>query len=222
MNERDDQKMQQRLRSPRSAAAAGIIFSLLIGVIMIVVLRSLPADVSELSGDNLSVFLDSANLAIGLVPLAGIAFLWFMGVSRDLLGNKEDQFFSTVFTGSGLLFLAMTFVWASVGATLTYGIKEYPELVIGSGIYVLGYRMMRELMGTFALSMAGAYVFSTGTIWLRTGVVPRWMAFTSWGVAAVLIVSGLLPWWVQMLFPAWVFLVSFYILVHTRRYHDDA
>ncbi len=221
MNKRDERDMQQRLRSPRSAAVAGIIFSLLIGVIMLLILRSLPADSTELGRDDLNLFLDGAALAVGLVPLAGIAFLWFMGVTRDLLGNKEDQFFSTVFTGSGLLFLSMTFVWASVAVTLIYGLKELPEQMIGSGIYVMGHRLMRELMGTFALSMAGAYVFSTGTIWLRTGVVPRWMAFASWGVAAVLIVSGLLPWWIQMLFPAWVFLVSVYILVRARR-RDDA
>ena len=44
-----------------------------------------------------------------LVPFAGIAFLWFIGVVRDQLGEVEDRLFSTVFLGSGLLFLAMLF-----------------------------------------------------------------------------------------------------------------
>jgi hypothetical protein len=52
-------------------------------------------------------------------PFAGIAFLWFIGVVRDRLGHLEDQFFPTVFFGSGLLFLAMTFASAALaGGTL--------------------------------------------------------------------------------------------------------
>jgi phosphoglucomutase len=40
----------------------------------------------------------TVTLALSLLPFAGIAFLWFMGVVRDLL---------TVFFRSGLLFLPM-------------------------------------------------------------------------------------------------------------------
>jgi hypothetical protein len=43
------------------------------------------------------------------VPFAGIAFLWFIGVVRERLGEIEDRLFSTVFLRSGLLFLAMLF-----------------------------------------------------------------------------------------------------------------
>ena len=46
--------------------------------------------------------------------LCGIAFLWFIGVLRDRLGAQEDQFFATVFFGSGLLFLAMLFTAAAI------------------------------------------------------------------------------------------------------------
>ena len=49
-------------------------------------------------------------IALNLLPFAGIAFLWFIGVVRDRLGEGEDRFFATVFLGSGLLFVAMLFV----------------------------------------------------------------------------------------------------------------
>ena len=52
------------------------------------------------------------------MPFAGISFLWFIGVVRDGFGRYEDKFFSTVFLGSGLLFLAMMFVATAVGAGL--------------------------------------------------------------------------------------------------------
>ncbi len=53
-------------------------------------------------------------MALNLVPFAGVAFLWFIGVLRDRLGQQEDRFFATVFFGSGLLFLAMLFAAAAV------------------------------------------------------------------------------------------------------------
>ena len=37
------------------------------------------------------------SLALNLVPYAGIAFLWFMGVIRDRLGDLEIVFFQRSF-----------------------------------------------------------------------------------------------------------------------------
>ena len=151
------------------------------------------------------------------MPIAGIAFLWFMGVARDLLGHLEDQFFSTIFTGSGLLFLGMIFIWAAIGGTLLYGYSVNPGLMIEGGIYMFGRRLMFEIITVFAMSMAGAYVFSSGSIWLRTGVLPHWMAILTWAVAVVLWLNAILGWWVMLIFPVWVFLISIYILSVSQR-----
>ena len=59
---------------------------------------------------------DSVALALNLIPFAGVAFLWFIGVLRDRLGELEDRFFATVFLGSGLLFLVMLFVAGALWA----------------------------------------------------------------------------------------------------------
>ena len=67
-------------------------------------------------------------MALGLVPFAGIAFLWFVGVIRDRIGEHEDRFFATVFLGSGLLFVAMVFV----GAAAVGGLLSDPALQSGS------------------------------------------------------------------------------------------
>ena len=68
---------------------------------------------------------NTVALALNLVPFAGIAFLWFIGVLRDRLGELEDRFFATVFLGSGLLFLAMLFASAAVagGIIIAYAAK---------------------------------------------------------------------------------------------------
>src|SRR5438874_6333639 len=101
---------RQAIRTPRAAAVAGIIFAVLITISLVLIRLAIP---EELSGTNTAAWLQgnttTLTLALTLVPFAGIAFLWFIGVVRDRMGALEDQFFSTVFFGSGLLFLAMMF-----------------------------------------------------------------------------------------------------------------
>ena len=98
-------------RSRRSAAIAGIVFSLLLMAAMIMMRLALSEDSLEsLRSDESRRTL--IRLSLNLVPFAGIAFLWFIGVVRERLGQIEDRLFSTVFLGSGLLFLAMLFAGA--------------------------------------------------------------------------------------------------------------
>ena len=213
---------RRRLRSPRAAAIAGIIFSVLMSVSMVLFLVTIPADPTNISGAWLQRNANTISIVIGSVPIAGIAFLWFMGVARDLLGHLEDQFFSTVFTGSGLLFLATIFVWATIGGTILTGYAENLDTLIENGFYEFGRTLMRTIFGVYAMGMAGVYVFSTGSIWFRTGAVPRWLVLITWGVAVVLWFSAGLPWWVQLIFPAWVFLVSIYILNRSLRHQPES
>jgi hypothetical protein len=98
-----------RLKTPKAAAIAGIAFSLLMFAIFWLLQRSIPADPLE-SGAWLASNTKAVTLALNLVPFAGVAFLWFIGVLRDRLGQQEDRFFATVFFGSALSFLAMLFV----------------------------------------------------------------------------------------------------------------
>ena len=54
-------------------------------------------------------------------PSPGIAFLWFIGVLSDRLGELEDRFFATVFLGSGFLFLV--FAAVAGGIILAYAAR---------------------------------------------------------------------------------------------------
>jgi len=90
---------RMKLKTPRAAAIAGILFALLFGAGLVLIRLSVPADQAADSA-----WLDTNSrtlaLALNLVPYAGIAFLWFIGVIRDRLGDLEDRFFATVFLGS--------------------------------------------------------------------------------------------------------------------------
>ena len=101
------QLVQRGVRSPRSAALAGILYSLLIVTSMILLRTGAIVDPAEISSDWLEVRSAQASVVLVLVPFAGIAFLWFTGVIRDLLGELEDKFFATVFLGSGIIQVTM-------------------------------------------------------------------------------------------------------------------
>ena len=203
---------RSRLTTPRAAAIAGILFSLLLITSLVLVRISVPANPQD-AGEWLSRYSGTVTLALNLVPFAGIAFLWFIGVVRDRLGSNEDRFFATVFLGSGLLFLAMLFSSAAVtgGIISIYG--SSPSNLISSGVYTFGRTLTYELMTVYTMKMAGVFMISTCTLSLRTGIFPRWMAYLGMLLALVLLLTITLIPIAPLLFPLWVLLISVYILL---------
>ena len=65
---------------------------------------------------------------------------------------------------------------------------------------------------TYAIRMAAVFMMSLATIWLKTGVMPRWLVAISYLVAVGLLIAGDLSMWAVMAFPAWVLVVSGLIL----------
>ena len=120
-----------RLRAPRAAAIAGILFAILLMAGLGLIRLAVPANPLE-AGAWLQTRLNTVVLALNLVPFAGIAFLWFIGVLRDRLGEREDRFFATVFLGSGLLFLAMLFMSAAMVGGLIIAYTADPSRILGS------------------------------------------------------------------------------------------
>lgn len=107
------------------------------------------------------------SVALTLVPFAGIAFLWFMGVVRAHLGRLEDQFFSSVLVGSGLLFLAMTFVASAIAGGVAGGLCRRRSQLTASGVLIFGRALMYMIMNVYAIRMAGVFMISLGTIWFN-------------------------------------------------------
>jgi hypothetical protein len=201
------------LRTPRAAAVAGIVFSVLLIAAFVLLNLSVQGD-SVGAGRWLS---DPGRrtgivVALNLVPFAGIAFLWFIGVVRDRIGDREDRFFATVFLGSGLLFVGMLFVAAAVAGGLLADVALRSAAAIGPDTLTLAGKVTGLLLHVYAMRMAGVFTISTATITMRTQVIPRWIAFVGYGAALVMLVSiGLTPW-VELLFPAWILLLSVEIL----------
>ncbi len=199
------------LKAPRAGAIAGIVFSTLLIISLVLVRISVPANPQD-AGTWLSENWKTVSVALNLVPFAGIAFLWFLGVLRDRIGVYEDRFFATVFLGSGLLFLAMLFASSAMagGIIILYGAT--PAKLMESGIYTFGRIVVYQIVNVYALRMAGVFMITTCTLAIRTGIFPRWMAFLGYGLALLLLLSVGYFSWAPLALPLWVLLVSCHIL----------
>lgn len=209
---------RQALRTPRAAAIAGIVFAVLFTTTIALIRLAIPeglgrTTVSAGFQGNTTLI----SLALTLVPFAGIAFLWFVGVVRDHLGTSEDRFFSTVFFGSSLLFLAMMFASAAIAGGILASYSIEANTLIGSDIINFGRSVMYTITNVYAIRMAGVFMISLGTIWMRTRVMSRPFVFLTYGLALLLLLSSNLTLWLILVLPAWVFVISMYILIASLR-----
>ncbi|MEY6432830.1 hypothetical protein ABC977_10465 [Thioalkalicoccus limnaeus] len=207
---------RERWRAPRAAAIAGILFSVLLVTSLVLLRHAVPADPLE-AGAWLETRADLVKLALNLVPFSGIAFLWFVGVLRDRLGEREDRLLATVFLGSAVLFLAMLFLSAAVAGGLIIAHAAEPERLLGSESFTVARAMTYEIMNVYAIKMAGVFMIVTSTVVLRTGFIARWLAFAGYGLAALLLFSGRHLEGILLVFPLWVFSVSVHILIDNLR-----
>jgi hypothetical protein len=207
------------LRTPRSAAVAGVLFALLYGAALVMIRLAFPRDITAAADWRLSNA-SLAATAVQLLAYAGIAFLWFMGVVRTRIGAREDRFLSTVFTGSGYLFLAMTFASGAVASGLLSRFVQLGaeggagDAGVEGGGFAVGARIAYELSNVYGIRMAGVFMVSLGTLCLRTGAMPRGFVWLTYLLALVLLLATPYTLWVTIVFPLWVLAFSVYLLIH--------
>ncbi len=214
--------LRASLRTPRAAGVAGIVFSLLLGSALVLIRLAAPSGAAE----GAVWLTDPAKrrsivLALNLVPFAGIAFLWFIGVIRDRIGEREDRFFATVFLGSGLLFVGMLFV----GAAVAGGMLASPGIAEGrlpsQELWELERRITFTLINLYAVRMGAVFILSTTTIGMRTQVIPSWLAVVGFAAGAILLFGVNISTWVNLVLPAWALLLSLNILVRGAGVNEE-
>ena len=212
----------KNLKSHRAAAIAGILFSMILILVFWLLRISVPDDPQE-PGSWLKSESSTVALAVNLVPFAGIAFLWFIGVLRDRLGEREDKFFATVFFGSGLLFLAMLFAAAAAAGALIISFEAAPAQLINSATFHFARAAAYVLMNVYAVKMAGVFMITTSTLAIYTGFTPRWLSILGYILALLLLFGSYYLSWSFIVFPLWVLVMSTHILmVQMRGPHADA
>jgi hypothetical protein len=204
------------LRTPKAAALAGIAFCILLIVIIWLLRQSIPGNPLD-GGEWISANARTVSVALNLVPFAGIAFLWFIGVLRDRLEEREDRFFATVFLGSALVFLAMLFAAAAIIGALILTATSVSSEQLDSLTFRFGRAAAFLIMNVYAVKMAGVFMISTSTILTYTGIAPRWIAILGFVLALALLIGSSYVTWSFVALPVWVMLISVYILLENYR-----
>ena len=208
--------LETDLRAIRAAGVAGLLFSVLLTVALVLMRLDPLGEFGDLTTGIVDVA-DSWLVALYLVPFAGIAFLWFLAVLRRRIGRGEDQFFATVFLGSGFLYIAMLFA-ADAAATAAVTAARAGGAHATDPTFVFGRALADALFYVFAVKMGAVFMLVSSNIGRRRGFLPRWLiAFGIIGALIMLLSVGFLEP-LALLFPLWVVFVSILLL----RAHPDS
>jgi hypothetical protein len=209
----------RQLRAPGAAGIAGLLFAVLFTSALVLLRHEAiyTADDAEL----VALFArgDDQRLVIGglyLAPFAGIMFLWFIAVIRDQIGELEDRFFATVFFGSGVLFVALLFVSAALATAPSVAVRYLGQPAPSATTIDLLRALSYTTTFAFENRAAGVFLFATATIGLKTGTFPRWFSVLSYVLGAVLLLAVSFVDWAILVLPAWVAVVSVFILIRER------
>jgi len=213
------EEASRRIRAPWAAGIAGLLFAVMYTAALVLlrggaVFAAGDGVVAQLyaRGEDLPAIIGGLYLA----PFAGIMFLWLIAVIRDQIGELEDQFFATVFLGSGILFVGLLFTAAAIATAPSVGFRYLDQPAPTAATVDLLRSLAYTVTFAFENRAAGVFLFATATIGLKSGVFPRWFAFASYLLGLVLIVAVTFLDWAILVLPAWVAIVSVLILRRER------
>jgi hypothetical protein len=208
------------VRPARRCAIAGATFAALLCAALLLLDRIPALDAPTL--DYLRFYLDGAGtlvtVGVYLVPLAGVAFLWFLFTLREALGRRDDDaIVGGLQLGTGIAFLCLLFAGAAALASAAF-------LQHRTGVFPLHMEAIRAhtslgytLVFLYGVRMAGAFMIATTTMATRRGLIPMWLSVAGYLAAVVLLIAAGNNPAVLILMPAWTFAVSLAIWAGSRR-----
>jgi hypothetical protein len=191
----------------------GIAFvALVVGWAIVIIAVSRPG--ADASADEIRSFFaddgDSGWLFFSsiLLGLAGLVFLPFLGSLRSVLRRAERGTgrLSAVAFGAGLVFTALLFVKNSIDLGIAIAV-EWQDLELDPGAYQLLDGVFAGLLMHEGVAL-GVLIGATSLIALRTGVFPRWLAWSGVVVAILSVLSLLLFGFPLILDLVWLLAVS--------------
>lgn len=199
------------------AAVAGIIFVVLY-VASFLLLSSTPLG-SASDQEILDYYADGTNLtltlaAMGLMPFAGIAFIWFMVALRAVggsTGKRVSRVVGHVQQATGIIFVALLFV-ATAALVATPAAIQFADAETDPIVARILPLLSSAILLMFGMRMAAMFVFTTSSIGLATGLLPRWFALAGYLVGLLLLLAFTFATWFVLLFAAWVLALCLLIL----------
>jgi len=159
---------------------------------------------------------DHVGLLLALLVIGTVAYLWFVGVVRSRLGERESRLVGTVFLGASVLLTGLVLVAASALAAPSI-LVDVGGQTPDPGAAALLRALAAVVLSVFTARVATLVMFSTASLGLRTGAFPRWLVVVTYVVGAAEFVNVTLAEPTLYVFPAWIALVSLVLLVRRPR-----
>lgn len=208
-------RIRSRMVSIEAAAIAGIVCAVgwslaLRGLLSAPSLGATDAEIRAYYADSSNG--TTAIVWLQVLVMSTIAFLWFVGVVRGRLGDREPRLFGTVFFGSSLLLAAMLFVGTallSAPAVLVAIGERTPDPAAVSVTRAAA----AVVLSVFAPRITTLVMFSTASLGRATGALPNWLIVVTYVIGVVEFVNVNFATPIVYLMPAWIALVSIVLLV---------
>lgn len=200
------------LRTARAAAIAGLAFAVAFAATLLLFRSAFPvgalADATTIPSPEA---LERSHWALIILPYVAIAFIWFMAALTYNLGHADNRLFTTVFLSSGITFVVLVCVAGAVASaeieTLAAGIDVAAEARAIPGSTV------NALLTNYAARMAAVFCLSLATFGRVRRLLPGWLTLlgTLTGLFLLLVPLGFR--YVEYVFPAWIAVLSIYLII---------
>lgn len=223
VTDQPDDAIVKRRWTLESAAVAGIVYAVGASVALLFVLDFPSPSLSDAELE--AWFADSGNrfrllAGLNLGTFASMAFLWFVAVLRNRVGEREDKFFGTVFIGSALMYAILWVIGLASLAAIPAAIELFDETVrVDSASVGATGGLAAALLFVVIPRIQALFVLSTSTIFLRTNAAPKWLALVGYAFGVALFVFPVITKPVGIAFPIWVFVASVTVLFTKRAAH---
>ncbi len=212
-----ERTLARRQRRIESAAIAGVVYAVLAAVSLILLKQAIP-DPSSTEQEWSDWIGDAGNrrlllLALNLTSISSVALLWFVAVIRRRLGDREDRFFGTVFLGSALVYVGLWIVSISMLAAPAVLYTFDDSRPLDWEAYRLAEGMAAGILLVTAPRIQAVFIASSSTMFLRTGVMPNWLAYIGYAIALAMFVVPIVTTPLGIGLPLFVMVASVTILV---------
>lgn len=153
-----------------------------------------------------------------LLPLAAIAFIWFLASLRQWVARIwpiERQIIGTVQLLSGFAFITLALV-SSAATVIPAAVVELSGQPFDPALARQFPLFGDALLLIFGIRMAAMFVMTTANMGLKSAVLPKWFAYVSFLLSAVLLLSYSLTIWLVVVFPVWVLALGL-LIIHSAR-----
>jgi hypothetical protein len=208
-------RWRSRFASIEAAAIAGVVSAIgwslgLRGLLQTPAVDATDAEiVSFYADDNAG---RNALLWLQVIVVATIAFMWFVGVVRSRVGDREPRLFGTVFLGGAVL-LAATLIIGAAALAAPSIVTELGGQVVDPGAASMFRSFAAITLSVFAPRFTALVMLSTASLGRATHALPMWLIVSSYVLGVVELVNVTVSEPLVFVFPAWLALVSVVLLV---------